>query len=81
MVISKTLAKTIHSTTFYKALDSAEHFLRTEIASPYNLEFIYWVRVAQNTPKVKNDLFPHSLRFLGHHRWDIGKKNHNSMKP
>ena len=39
------------------------------------------IRVAQNTPKVKNDLFPHSLRFLGYHRWDICKKNQNSMKP
>ena len=27
------------------------------------------IRVAKNTPKVKNVDFPHSLRFLGYYRW------------
>ena len=37
-------------------------------------------RVPHNIPKVGNDFFPHSLRFIGYHRWDICKGNQYSFK-
>ena len=44
------------------------------------IPWCWYCRVAQNTPKVKNIGFPHFLRFLGYHRWDICKRNQNSAK-
>ena len=40
----------------------------------------YRARVPHNSQKVKNQVSPHSLRFIGYDRWDKCKGNQNSIK-